>query len=233
MLRKIRKYSLIPLVLLCCPASYFARDKSDRHRMEQILNLVSKDVQDNFYDPTFKGLDWPALTEQARQRIRSATETGQMVGAISALLYQLHDSHTAFLPPGLKIKATYGFKAKPFGSTILVYQVDKDGPAAKAGLQVGDRIVGMNNLNAVRATFFGMFRYLTFLDPREELDIEVAEGGSSRVVKITPIVETQSRASFYLIDRARQDPDSRGPSYTVKDYKEEPYTFICGLLLFR
>jgi len=215
-----RRRVLFLFLLIAFAASYSAGKKSDSHRMEQILNLVAKDVQNNFYDPTLKGLDWAALTEQARQRIRDASETGEMIGAISALLYQLHDSHTVFIPPGLKIKANYGFRAKPFGDTILVYQVDKDGPAAKAGLQLGDQIVGVNNLNAARASFFGMMRYLTVLDPREELDVEVSDRGSSHVAKIAPIIETQSRESFYLLDRGRQQADAEGPSYALRDYKD-------------
>jgi C-terminal processing protease CtpA/Prc len=105
---------LLAILLACCVSSYSENIKAERRRAEQILNLVSKDVQNNFYDDALKGLDWPALMEQARQRIRSAEELGQMHGAISALLYQLHDSHTVFIPPKRKIKAVCGFKAKPF-----------------------------------------------------------------------------------------------------------------------
>src|SRR6266446_8669083 len=133
---------LFTFLLISCATSYSSSNKAERRRAEQILNSVSKDVQNNFYDPTLKGLDWPALTEQARQRIRSAEEFGEMNGAISALLYHLHDSHTVFIPQNRKIKAVYGFKAKPFANDIFVYQLDKDGPAAKAGLQLGDQIIG-------------------------------------------------------------------------------------------
>jgi hypothetical protein len=87
---------LLVILLACCVASYSENIKAERRRAEQILNLVSQDVQNNFYDQTLKGLDWSALTEQARQRIRSAEELGEMNGAISALLYHLHDSHTVF-----------------------------------------------------------------------------------------------------------------------------------------
>src|SRR5579872_636140 len=135
---------LVTLLLLRCTLSYAENIKAERRRAEQILDLVSRDVQSNFYDDNLKGLDWPALLEQARERIRSADELGQMYGAISALLYQLHDSHTVFIPPKRKIKAVYGFKAKPFGNNILVYEVSKDGPAAKAGLQLGDQIMGVD-----------------------------------------------------------------------------------------
>jgi C-terminal processing protease CtpA/Prc len=136
-----RKSAGIVLLLGVRLNSYAGSNNVDRGRMEDILNVVSKDVQRNFYDPGLKGLDWPTLTEQARQRIRHADHMGEMIGAISALLYQLHDSHTVFIPPGRTVHALYGFKAKPFAEEILVYELDKDGPAAKAGLQLGDRII--------------------------------------------------------------------------------------------
>lgn len=44
----------------------------DRGRMEEVLDLVAKDVQKNFYDSKLKGLDWKALTERSRERIRKA-----------------------------------------------------------------------------------------------------------------------------------------------------------------
>jgi len=130
----VSKSLLVATPLVCCANSYSENIKAERHRAEQILNLVSKDIQSNFYDETLKGVNWRALTEQARQRIANADELGQMHGAISALVYQLHDSHTVFIPPKRKIKAEHGFKAQPFGSNILVYEVDKKEPAAKAGL---------------------------------------------------------------------------------------------------
>lgn len=150
----ILRWVVFVVLLAVCTIAHSENIKSERHRAEQILNFVSKDVQDNFYDESLKGLDWPALTEQARQRIESAEQHGEMMGAISALLYQLHDSHTTFIPPQRKIKARYGFKAQPFADKILVYQIDKDGPAAKAGLQLGDEIVGVNNLNECGAWHF-------------------------------------------------------------------------------
>lgn len=125
------------IVFLCCFLAHGENIKSEQHRMEQILNLVARDVRENFYDANLKGLDWNALTDQARDRIRNATEAGQMSGAISALVYSLHDSHTAFIPPKRKFRAEYGFAAKPVGNNILVYKIKKDGPAAKAGLQLG------------------------------------------------------------------------------------------------
>jgi carboxyl-terminal processing protease len=143
-----------------------------------------------------------------------------MHGAISALLYQLHDSHTVFIPPKRKIKAVYGFKAKPFANNIFVYEVDKDGPAAKAGLQLGDQIVGVNNLHAVRETFFDMMRYLTVLDPRVELDVEVAQNGSIRVVKVPATVIPQPAQYFFSFIETGRDSDAQERLYDFKNYDD-------------
>jgi carboxyl-terminal processing protease len=211
---------LLVILLVSCTTSHSENIKAERRRAEQILNLVSKDVHNNFYDDALKGLDWPALMEQARQRIRSAEELGQMHGAISALLYQLHDSHTVFIPPKRKIKAVYGFEAQPFGNNILVYQVDKDGPAAKAGLQLGDRIVGVNDIKAVRETFFDVMRYLTILDPRVELDVEVAQNGSVRVVKVPATVIPQAPQYFFSFIETGRDSDAQKRLYDFKNYED-------------
>ena len=71
----------------------------ERGVWEDILKLVSADVEKNFYDPQMKGLDWAALTEETRERIRTSSNTGQMILAVSALLSRLQDSYTYFVPP--------------------------------------------------------------------------------------------------------------------------------------
>jgi carboxyl-terminal processing protease len=218
--RNVFESLLVATLLVCCSNSYSENIKAERRRAEQILNLVSKDIQNNFYDESLRGIDWTALTEQARQRITSADELGQMYGAISALVYQLHDSHTAFIPPKRKIKAEYGFKAKPFGSNILVYEVDKSGPAAKAGLRLGDQIVAVNNLNAAPQTFFEMMRYLTVLDPRVELDLEIRENGPTRVVKVPATVIPQPPQYFFSYIETGRDKDPQDRFYDFKNYDD-------------
>ncbi len=150
-MQKIGWKPVISIVVLTCRFSSVAGDdKYERGRFENILNVVAKDVQKNFYDPAMKGLDWNALTETARKRIRQADHIGEMNAAIFALTYQLNDSHTVFVPPGRTSRAVYGFEAKPFGDKIMVYELKKGGPAEKAGLQLGDSIVRVNNFKVER-----------------------------------------------------------------------------------
>ncbi len=40
----------------------------ERDRMKDILSVVSKEIEKNYFDPQLKGLDWKGLTAQARLR---------------------------------------------------------------------------------------------------------------------------------------------------------------------
>jgi carboxyl-terminal processing protease len=99
-----------------------------------------------------------------------------------------------------------------------VYEVEKDGPAAKAGLQLGDQIVGVNNLNAVRETFFPMMRYLTVLDPRVDLDLEIVRSGSLQAVKVPATVIPQPPQYFFSYIETGGHSDARERPYDFKDY---------------
>ena len=156
-----------------------------RGEMEDILKIVSADVQKNFYDPQMKGLDWPALTEETRQHIRSATNTGQMILAIVALLDKLRDSHTYFIPPPLTQQADFGFAARPYGNDVRVYDVEDKCPAAKSGLALGDKILSLNGIPIDRSNVAEILSLLQRVVPASALGAEIlSPGGQSRVLHI-------------------------------------------------
>jgi carboxyl-terminal processing protease len=197
-----------------------ADDKHERGRMEDIMDVVAKDIQRKFYDPKLKGVDWKTISERARQRIRQADHLGDMLAAIASVPYQLYDSHTYFIPPGRSAKVDYGFEAEPFAKDILVYKLKKDGPAIKAGLQLGDKIVAMYGFAAKRENFFEMTRYFEFLNPATELTLEIERGNDPpRTIKIPAKVE--QRGQGYLMDynAIRQMIDAQEPIYKHQNYE--------------
>jgi len=166
--------------------------------MEDILKIVSADVEKNFYDPHMKGLDWPALTEEARQRIRAANNTGQMILAIVALLDKLDDSHTYFIPPRLTQRADFGFAARPYGEDIRVYEVADKGPAAKSGLEVGAKIRSLNGIPVDRSNITEILHLLQRVVPVAALDVEVLPPGEqARTIRI-PAHMIVTQAHQYL-----------------------------------
>src|SRR3989442_10663186 len=135
---------LIALALFTAVTEQSSGQNVQRGEWEDILKLVSADVQKNFYDPGMKGLDWSGLTDETRQRIRTSGNVGQMILAVSSLVDRLQDSHTYFIPPRPTAHSDFGFKAKAYGNDVRVYEIEKKGPADKAGLQVGEAILSVN-----------------------------------------------------------------------------------------
>jgi carboxyl-terminal processing protease len=197
-----------------------ADDKHERGRMEDIMDVVAKDIEKHFYDPKLKGVDWKAITERARQRIRQADHLGDMLAAIASVPYQLNDSHTVFIPPGRSAKVDYGFDAEPFATDILVYKLKKDGPAVKAGLQLGDKIIAMDGFAAKRENFFEMTRYFEFLNPATEMTLEVVRGNDPpRTITIPAKVEQRGKGYLMDYNAIRQMIDAQEPVYKHQDYE--------------
>jgi carboxyl-terminal processing protease len=188
--------------------------------MEDILNVVVKDIQKHYYDASLKGMDWNLVTERARARIREADHLGDMIAAIASVPFQLNDSHTYFIPPGRSARISYGFEAEPFATDILVYKLKKDGPAVKAGLQLGDRIVGVNGFAAKRDNFFEVMRYFEFLNPQSVMNLQITRGSGPPHTVVIP-ADINQRGKGFLTDynAIRQMIDAQESIYTHRDYE--------------
>jgi carboxyl-terminal processing protease len=65
-----------------------------------------------------------------------------------------------------------------------------------------------------------MMRYLTVLDPRVELDVEIAKNGAIRNVKVPATVVPQPPQYFFSFIETGLDSHKREPLYDYKDYGE-------------
>lgn len=180
-MRKILRGACLTAFLLLLPAAGESQVdiEFERARMKAILNIVSREVEKNFYDPQMRGVDWKALTDEARGRIEKANSPSAMITAIFSLVDKLQDSHTVFIPPSRAAKLKFGFEAKAFGKEVRIYEIDKKGAAAAAGLQVGDLLVSINGFAAERETLELMLLYLRRLRPTPVLEIEYRRAAAS------------------------------------------------------
>ena len=197
-----------------------ADDKHERGRMEDIMDVVAKDIEKHFYDPKLKGVNWGEITARARQRIRQADHLGDMLAAIASVPYQLNDSHTVFIPPGRSAVVDYGFEAEPFANDILVYKLKHDGPAVKAGLQLGDKIIALDGFAAKRENFFEMTRYFEFLNPATEMTLQIVRGNDPpRTITIPAKVEQRGPSFLMDYNAIRQMIDAQEPVYKNQNYE--------------
>ncbi len=141
------------------------------------------------------------------------------MAGIASVPYQLNDSHTYFIPPGRSARVDYGFEAEPFGKDILVYELKKDGPAIKSDLQLGDKIVAMDGFAAKRENFFEMTRYFEFLNPANELTLQIIRGNDApRTIKIPAKIEQRGKGYLMDYNQIRRMIDAQEPLYKHRDY---------------
>lgn len=210
------------VLLLSMSSSLLQGQNVQRGEMEDILRIVAADVQKNFYDPRLKGLDWLALTEQTRQQIQASNNTGKMLLAIVSLLDKLEDSHTYFVPPPLTEQADFGFKARPYGSEVRVYEITTKGPAAKSGLTLGDTISSLNGISVDRRNFSEILHLLEDVVPAAALDVDVVSpDGQSRTLRIPAHMNTRREHQYiddvFRVADAQRAKDVR-VNFSYKDY---------------
>jgi C-terminal peptidase prc len=174
---RIRTIALLLLSVLSTNIFVAAQIEYQRARAKMMLDVVAKEVAKQYYDAGLRGLDWKTLVSESRARIDKASTDGEMMAVIYSLLQKLQDSHTLFLPPTQTAQPRFGFKAKPFGDEVRVYELKKKGPAERAGLQLGDRILLVNGFRAERASFDLLEFYLRLLRPVTAFDLVITRDG--------------------------------------------------------
>lgn len=109
-----------------------------------------------YWDPTMKGNDWAAVRERFRPGALAASDDRALYRAINAMLDTLGDSHVYAVAPAEKrmlddsldggAAAGFGLDVVPGegGSGWVVDGVTPNGPAAKAGVEIGWRLVAID-----------------------------------------------------------------------------------------
>lgn len=167
MLRSQRLATLTLVVLLTALSAPAADSLAPR--AERLLDEVDATIRREFYDPRLRGVDWTAEVARARARLREVRDEGRMYGVVNALLATLHTSHTAIYgrssPFYYFLASTFGRNspgyARAFGNGgvrmpdigalmetrpqgVFTTWILEDGPADRAGLKVGDRVVDVD-----------------------------------------------------------------------------------------
>lgn len=120
-------------------------------------------VRTTYYDSTFKGLDWNAVRRELRPRAERATTRAQLRLVLMDMLGRLGDSHMTVLPReftasppndalGDARPGGVGIEARIIGRDLVVWRVEPNGPAARAGVLPGwiiDAVDGTESDSAI------------------------------------------------------------------------------------
>lgn len=155
------------------PSAPGAISKADRERALGILDAISKGIQNLYYDPKMNGLDWNAVTSNARAKIAESNSLNEALTKIAIAVDALHDSHTVFEPPTRPYHLDFGFEYQMVWSLCFVTRVRPGSDADAKGLKPGAQILKINGTAPSRQSLRSI-EYLDYvLTPRPEMDIEV------------------------------------------------------------
>jgi carboxyl-terminal processing protease len=112
-----------------------------------ILDKIERLVETKFYDPNFKGHDWPAIVESHRTQILAATDLHVFESAVNGMLRELGSgglgllSATSKITPKNSISATFRAVETEYGHRWVFQDVHAGGPAAAASIESGDVLI--------------------------------------------------------------------------------------------
>jgi C-terminal processing protease CtpA/Prc len=177
--RPARRLSAMALMsgLLCLLVTAPVRAQQTLSALRQqgqiILDVLKSDVQKNYYDPTYHGVDVEARFAEAGEKIKQANSLGEINSIIGAAMLSLKDSHTYFIPPSVSARIQHGWTMSMIGDGCYVTAVQPGSNAELQGLRPGDRVDSVEGRRPTRANFWQITYVLYVLAPRTAMALMV------------------------------------------------------------
>jgi carboxyl-terminal processing protease len=147
----------MPLRLLLLAALLLGQDVDRR-----AFDAAWKTVKGNFYDREFHGVDWDAAKEKYRPAAEKAATKGELYAVINRMIGELKASHCVLIDGDVyreniapemagKLSRRPGFELTGFDGEFFVTAVYEKGPAEKAGLLLGDRVLSIDGVDPAKS----------------------------------------------------------------------------------
>lgn len=145
--------ALLPALIAAAPAPPF-----DPAMNARVLDAAVAHVADRYWDKARLGPAWAAAVARHRPAVLAATGEAARYAALNALLDTLNDSHVYAVAPTRvaldrardagEAAAGFGFSFWREGDAWRILSVRPDGPAARAGVQIGWALVSVDGAPA-------------------------------------------------------------------------------------
>ncbi len=182
------------LLLLFVPSALAQSPTSKARKIDidtgsNMLQILTEEVQKNFYDPAFHQVNLSAKFEAAKQKLPSSQTLGQVLGTVAQPLLDLNEQHTFFVPPPRGARIDYGFQVQMIGDRSFVTAVAPFSDAEKKGLQVGDEVLSFNGFRLTRGNLWKLIYINYILRPGETPNLVVQKpGGGEKKIQPKPKV---------------------------------------------
>ncbi len=130
-----------------------------------MLRIAHDEVKKYYYDPKIHGLDWDGLYQKYAAMIPKVPNLGEGMRIVAALLSELKDSHTYFIPPMRNVRIDYGYRLGLVGDACFVTRI-RPGTDAESKLHIGDQVVKLDGYRVTRGDFHALQYYREALAQR-------------------------------------------------------------------
>jgi len=185
--------SLAPAPSAQGPTATARMSANDLYKVRGMMREAYETVKKNYYDPSFRGLDWEARYREYDEKLKSAQTMNAGLTLVAAFLGGLNDSHTSFLPPPHAYTVDYGYYLMVVGDQVFVQRV-RPGSDAASKVRPGDQLLSLNGGGVGRESFRRMWYLFHILQPQPTTRLELRDpAGAERVVSVATTV-TPGRA---------------------------------------
>lgn len=147
--------------------------------------MIRLDIEKDYYDPSFRGIDLQERFGQADERIKNAKSNGEIFGVIAQALLDFDDSHLFFIPPGRVARVEYGWQMQAIGDKCYVIAVKPGSDAEAKGLKRGDLILSIDGFTPTREVMWKLQYYYYTLRPKPGMRLVVqSPDGAPRQVDV-------------------------------------------------
>jgi len=194
-------------------------ERNLRHEFEQMFQETWANMQQNFYNGDFHGVDWAAMRARYAAFLPHVRTRENLRTLLNDLLGELNSSHVGFASNGEEEKIFYDLDAADTGilweadNPYVVKRVLRRSTADKADKDIapGDRLTAVNGVAVDPAV--NRQRYFAMPDANSgrELVLTFARDGETHDVYIHPQRSFQTRANHYdeWIDACQQRVDKK------------------------
>lgn len=208
----LRCVPVVLAVLLLVPSLARAQastlDGRTRARAKVMLKDVRDAIKDNYYDPTFHGIDLDDRFKRAEAQLEAALSLGHAMAIIAQAMLELGDSHTYFIPPPRAESYDYGWRMQMIGEDCFITGVKPGSDAEAKGLKPGDRVLKIDPFLPKRGELWKVEYLYGTLSPRTALKLVVQRPGSApRELEIASKVTRGQKLVSLSLPRLLNDLD--------------------------
>lgn len=120
-----------------------------------VFDDVWETIEERYYDPAIRGIDWNAQKTEFRPLAAEAKSTREFYALLRRMLARLGDAHTRVFSPEEKFDwwnprfLSIGIAVREIDGMPVVVKVDKRSAPERAGLRVGDVIESVDGQSAL------------------------------------------------------------------------------------